>query len=48
MNDLNDVDIEQIIDKSLVNILGINMGEKLERKITYTEALEALTKYEKR
>lgn len=41
-NDLNDVDIEEIIDKSLVNILDSNMREKLEGKITYSEALEAL------
>lgn len=41
-DDLNDVDIEKIIDKSLVNILDSNMREKLEGKITYSEALEAL------
>lgn len=39
---MNDVDIEEIIDKSLVNILDSNMREKLEGKITYSEALEAL------
>lgn len=39
-NDLNDVKKEEIIDKSLVNILDNNMGEKLEGKITYTEALK--------
>lgn len=38
-NDLNDVDIEEIIDKSLVNILDSNMHEKLKGKNTYTEAL---------
>lgn len=41
-NDLNDVVIEEIIDKSSVNILGRNMCEKLEGKITYSEALETL------
>lgn len=41
-NDLNDVVIEEIIDKSLVNILDRNMYEKLEGKITYSEALETL------
>lgn len=47
-NDVNDVVIEEIIDKSLVNILERIMCEKLEGKITYSEALEALKKYEKR
>lgn len=41
-NDLNDVVIEEIIDKSSVNILDRNMCEKLEGKTTYSEALETL------
>lgn len=39
---MNDFYIEEIIDKSLVNILDSNMHVKLEGKITDTEALAAL------
>lgn len=47
-NDLNDVVIEEIIDKSLVNIPDSNMREKTRRKNNLHRSLRSSKKYEKR